>query len=421
MAKHGYAAFAPEDVADAKRGAPDVDLAAYAAARGLTFRGSTILSAFRGVLPAWADYTFNAMSGVLPGGGYGLLEHELEQIATTAGSGIAMNGAFHGARFTARGPSWKGLLLPFLDTERKVPNEPFAPSAIWVPTTKVVVRVPEAALLRRMVVRRADRFPPAGNPKLEAEGLPGFRLAGGGDVDPQLRAAIFGGPAGRVLAGLTHAYVSLVICDGVVALQRNGFARGDAELDALAQAACAIADGVCEACRPLHRPQPFSAHLAPPPPARLRPDPDDPFPRPLPDLADAFARAASELAMTQEDPAAYHRAYPSLPVPGVAQGVLRGRIPGASVDGRLAWHVQSGFARGSLRGAVLVPARAGAATQPGGVLHEETDLYAEVADGIAACWVRVRTTDRLDARPLAERAVATLRRLGLADVDGAAG
>ena len=72
---------------------------------------------------------------------------------------------------------------------------------MWVPTTSANVRVPEAALCPRLVVRRSDRMGPVGNTDLDDVGLPGFRLAGR-VVPDDLRASIFGGVVGEVLRGM---------------------------------------------------------------------------------------------------------------------------------------------------------------------------------------------------------------------------
>jgi hypothetical protein len=52
-------------------------------------------------------------------------------------------------------------------------------------------------------------------------------------------------------------------------------------------------------------------------------------------------------------PLAYHRAFPSVPVPGIACVVFRGRIPGLGVPGRLVVHPE----RDAVRPAVLMAAR----------------------------------------------------------------
>jgi hypothetical protein len=395
MSTHGHAAFAAADVEDARRGRPATDLSAYAQRRGLTVRGQELLDAFAGVQPAWPDYTFNVLSGELAPGLLGLVEHELEEVEVDA-DGLAMPGAFHGARYTGRRSSLLGLLVPFVDLNKKVPDAPFAASAAWVPTTRVALRVPEAALLPRLVARSAERFPMAGNPTLAEEGLSGLRLAGGNHVDPALRRAVFAGAPARALGGLDAAYVAVTICDGLVTVQRNGFVDDAGRLDALVDAAMAVATAAAAAGRDCSTLPP---HVGP-----------------TRDQADAFSRAAVELGLDDEDPVALHHAVPQLPVPGVAVGCLHGRASGWSSPGRLAWFTRRGAAPGALRGAAVFPARPGARTPLGGTPVEGTDLIAEVCGDVAACWRREPAVGRLESRPLTQLAAEAMRRLQLADV-----
>jgi hypothetical protein len=154
--KHGYASFSKDDTEDAKRGEPAGTLDTYAAARGLTPMGQVKLTAFRGVLPAWPDYIFNVVRGVLPGGAIGVLEHELQEVPTDPSRGILWGGTFYDTHYTAKGP--KGFLSKILPFELSVdePKAAFEASALWVPVTATVVRVPETALLPYMVVRPKD-------------------------------------------------------------------------------------------------------------------------------------------------------------------------------------------------------------------------------------------------------------------------
>jgi len=52
------------------------------------------------------------------------------------------------------------------------------------------------------------------------------------------------------------------------------------------------------------------------------------------DLA-GFHAIARERGLDSEDPFAFHRAFCDLPVPGEAYGVMRGRLPGTSLFGRV--------------------------------------------------------------------------------------
>jgi len=408
--KHGYASFSRDDTEDAKRGEPAGTLDAYAAARGLTAMGQVKLTAFRSLLPEWPDYIFNVVRGVLPGGAIGVLEHELQEVPTSTSRGIEWGGTFYDAHFTAKGP--KGFLSKILPFELSVdePKAAFEASALYVPVTAAVVRVPEAALLPYMLVRPKD-FLPIGDPTLDDVGVRGFRILGK-QLPPELRASVFGGPAGEALRTFVHPYVELMATHGGVALRRNGYVHDDDRLDDLAQAASTVARGLAEAAAPLHRPQPFTAEL--PPPGEGAPADIPWFPWPTSEWREAYASVAVELSLTQEDPVELHRAFPKLPVPGLAQGVLRGRLPGAGVDGRLVFLSPGRRSSDDVRGAVLFAASPSAPEfEPGGTLVPETEMYVEVADGIAAVWNRVVGERRLDAASTVERAVATARQVGL--------
>lgn len=392
----GHTAFAREDVADAKRGAPAVDLSGYAAARGLRYLGQSLLGAFRGVLPDWPEYTFNVMRGVLPGGRYGVLEHELQEIPLGGDGEISWPGRYWGTTGVYRR---EGGLRDFLTMgllSKEVPNEPFARAAVFAPTTKVAVRVPETVVLPWLAAKRARYLPFVGHPDLDDQGAPDYRLVGEAVTD-ELRQQLFGGLAAQVLASLDHAYVELQLGYGALSLQRNGYAETEAELDALAEAACALAAAFVEAAQPY-----LSA------PREAVPW----FPKPPLGWGDAVERAAGERGMATEDPLAYHQAFPTNPAPGTAIGVLQGTIPGTDRAGRLAFHVQGSSTAGTCRGVAVWAAPAGApAFEPGGTFVDDLDAYVEVVDGAAVLWNRARTTGGLGSVELAAtaaRAMATL-------------
>jgi hypothetical protein len=91
-----------------------------------------------------------------------------------------------------------------------------------------------------------------------------------------------------------------------------------------------------------------------------------------------------------EDPLAYHRAFPALPVPGLAFAVLRFTPPGGDGIGRIAWHAEQSIARYNTgRNAVLLQAAPGATpTPPGGVRRRDLNLSYAVGDGILSVWQR---------------------------------
>jgi hypothetical protein len=405
--KHSYAAFAIEDIEDAKRGEPDVSLQPWAASRGLEYMGSSLPGAFSGVMPEWKDYVFNVSRGAFNPGRYGCVMHELAEIGLDGGGGPNMPGGYFAVHVNEKIGGLRGFLRREANLGPARPTESFATSSIWLPTTKVVVRIPEAALLPGVVIRSAERFPLMGNPKLDDGGLPGFRIAGT-IIEEPLRLAIAG--AARPLGTLGTAYAGLHATRGVVAVFCNGFVPPE-QMDTLAAVALQIADGLVAVAAPMLAPLPFSTPLPPPafdtwPPGMGKPDHVE---------ADVLNRVAAELGMPQEDALAFHRSHPRCPVPGRAIGVVAGTLPGTATFGRVGFFAQGGLTGGSYRSGVMVPARAGATTPLGGFLDGESDLYVEVADGVAHAWPRARSHGALNAAATVAKAVPTFRRLGLAD------
>jgi hypothetical protein len=103
---------------------------------------------------------------------------------------------------------------------------------------------------------------------------------------------------------------------GRLAVVRNGWPADPAQLDALAQAACAAGDALRDACLLAAPPrtQPFDQPLPTADWPARGVSLDGAFP-PSPWL-EALRTLAGELGMTLEQPAAHHGAFPSLPVPG---------------------------------------------------------------------------------------------------------
>lgn len=401
--KRGRAAFAPEDVPDAERGHPAHDLGPWAAAHGLEGLGQALPSGFVSVVPVWPDYVFGCARGTYDDE-YVTVMHELYEVGVSQ-DGIEMGGGFWGVRSHGRW-SWLGLW------ESGPRNEPFATNAVWVPATRAAARVTQAALVPRLCVRRSDRLPRVGSRDLGPFGVPGFRLADG-DHDERFLSAFLGGEAGGVLRALPHPFVEVVVDAGHVALVRNGYAA-PAELDGFAGALTGLARGLRTAAAGHAVPADLDARLPPPPwvdPAWRSPDRLDVL---SDGWRDAYRRAAFELGLELEDPTEFHRAFPAQPVPGRAQGVLRGPVPGVADDARVAWFADGEHPlHGWVRGAVVFRARPGAATPRGGLRDAESGMQGEVVDGIAACWTVRRTQHRLDAAPLVAAAATTAGRLGL--------
>jgi len=411
VSAHSRAAFAPEDVADARRGHPDParsDLSAWAAAARWELLDRRLPSGFGAVVPAWPEHVFNVARGVLAGDVVATVLHRLYEVALD-GEGLAMDGPFHDV-VSAGAWAWTGAW----GNDRR--TEPFARRAVWVPTTSGAARVPQAALLPSLRLRRADRLPAAHARDLADVGLGGFRLAGetGREID-EVVAAWLDGEAGTTLRALPYPFVEVVVEAGHVALVRNGYAA-PGEIDALVDALAALAGGLRTACASLARPASVATAL--PPPEWAHPDA---VPVGGVDVLDgawwgAYRELAAERGMALEDPAAFHRAFPDQPVPGRAQGVLRGAVAGVPGEVRLAWFADGPApVDGRVRAALLLPAPPGAVAHsaPGGTLVEETGMWVEVAGEVTACWTDVPLSGTLDADRVVAAAVATLRSAGL--------
>lgn len=406
--RHSSAAYAPDDIEDAKRGHPELSLQPWAAARGLEYMGSTLPGAFSPVLPDFKEHVFNLSRGTLAPGRYGYVANELDQVSLGGQGRPNQPGGYVALRVNQKIGGLRSF-LPFsglFDDENR--DDPFGPDAIWLPTTSVGVRTAGLATLPVIRIKSADRYPMGGNPRLDDEGLPGFRMAGSQWVDDQLRAAVAW--AASPLASLGAPFARLRIDRGVLGVTRNGFVVDDVGLDALVVVTLAIVERLSQVMGTLSSPVPFASPLPAPDPASWPPGYD----RPEPHEVDVLQRVAAELAMVPEDPVAFHRAHPTCPVPGRALGVVRGVVPGSGLDGRVGFFVTGGLTAGSYRSAVMVPALPGASTPLGGVLDPTSDLYLEVADGAAFAWPRLRSRGALNAAATVAAAVEAFGRLGLA-------
>jgi hypothetical protein len=404
--KHGYAALAPQDVADAKAGTSGVDLRPYAAERGLEVITGSMPAGFRAAVPAWPEYLENVMRGVLPGGEYGLLYHEKLELPNTGG----MSGTLY-AKVTGKA-SWKDALrfnrtdIPiigdFLDPPSDhSPPEPYDNDSAWVPCTVATLHAPETAAVLPQL--RLDRRHHHGQYDFEHHRTlaGGWHLRTGDGTDEAALARLLAGPVPGVLAGVDAALLQVVVLHGTLILRRNGYLKEPAALDAHATLAAFVAGELRAACLPAAQPRPFTEPL---------PSWDAQAAELPPPWVAAFAALATRLDATLEDPRLLHLAFPSLPVPGNAVAVLR-----LGTGERLVYTEERLVRRAQqVRGALLAAAAPGAATPPGGVREDEL-IVAEVRDGVLACWSK-RTADVTlgEADELISRARETRRRLGLA-------
>lgn len=391
-----HTAYAPEDVEDARRGEPAVSLEPWAASRGLTMPGSRLSGQLITVLPRFPDYQFNVCRGEVVPDRLGQVAHELHEIEAHEGS-VRAGGAFFGTRVVTR----RGF-KSFIGWSDDRPDEPFAANAAWAPTTKVVVRVPEAVLMPRVVIRNAQRMR-IDHPDLAPHGMSGFRMAESGWISPELRAWL--ATACAPLTAISASYVSLTLDHGLLAVARNGFVNDPATLDHLVAVAGTIAGNLAAGAQPAPD---FADPLPPPDPATW-----PGFLTPQPHEIEAFARLAEVNDMTLEDALALHRSFRRLPFPGVAKGVLRGTVPGTGLDGRVVIAAQGGRTSGTYRTVVLAPAAPGATTPVGGSFHQPTDTNVEVSEGVAAAWPRTRTPNGFDSEASIARAVAAMQDLAV--------
>jgi hypothetical protein len=384
MATHNRAAFSKADLPDAKRGHPDFDLRDYATRRGLEFLDHGTPAGYRAALPCDEELQSNVLRGVLPGGEYGVLANEGLEIGFTTDT-PDWGGSYYGLRVIAKGDF--GGILGFVPVANWFVGSSAA-ATVRVPCTLATVRVPETAgTLNRLRFDRRRSAPPFSFGKrtklAELVGEKGWDLYAGTKPDPEVVGRLLAEPVAALVR--THTDDGLfqaVVWYGTLVVRRNGYLRSPEELDELAEAASLLARRLREVCLPLAERQWFDATLPAPQPFRTAPEAPPGF---FVDVA--WCKWAVETAerhgLELEDPLAYHRAFPSVPVPGTACVVLRGTIPRLGVPGRLVVHRE----RGSARPAVVIPAPEGAEpTPPGGRVFPEHGVRLEIIDGLLAVW-----------------------------------
>ncbi|RIK09800.1 MAG: hypothetical protein DCC49_05120 [Acidobacteria bacterium] len=332
--RFGHAAFTPDDVEDARRGHPAVTLEAFAHERGLTSIGQAIHNGFTATQPAWPDYTFNVSVGALPSGRFGLVSHELLELAAVEG-GVRQGGALFDVRVVTRRSASE-----FVGFVKERPNEPFAANAVWVPSTAVHVRTPEIAPLPPITVKRKVMQGFLRDPVLDDYGVPGYMMPGGRGLDDGFVAAV----AERLrpyLPQRNDPWIRLEATHGVVSLAVNGYRADPGDLDHLIQ----LAEGIANALSELAPDSPQVAFSTLGPEAGAAPWPTGML-RPHPLLVNQYAEEAKRLGMHNEDVThlltiARHR-----PMPGLPSGVLAGNFPGTSTMCRLVWTEQGGRTSG---------------------------------------------------------------------------
>ena len=370
MAKHNRAAFSEQDVEDAKRGHPDFELRDHAAKRGMEFLDHAMPAGYRAALPAQDELQSNVLRGALPGGEYGVMAHEGLEIGYSTDS-PDWGGTFYGERVKMKG-DWRPVVGD-------------APSGVArVPCTVAGVRVPETAgthpYLRIDTRRSSPPFTFTNRTKLDdLPATDGWSMWCEPKPERETVKGLVAEPVAELLR--THredGLFQIVVWWGTLVVRRNGFLHPE-ELDELGQAASLTAKRLREVCGALADPEPFGAEL-PAPPSSERDLPAGFFPGEV--WRKWALETAEEHGLELENPLAYHRAFPSVPVPGTAYVVLRGEIPQVG-RGRLVIHRE----RDAVRPAVLIAAPAGAEpTPPGGLPFPAHSARLEIADGLLAVW-----------------------------------
>jgi len=419
-ARHGYAAFAPRDVDDAMRRRPPGSLQGYAAERSLEFKDRGGLAGFRGALPVFPEYVHNLVRGVLPGGRFGILYHELLQ---THGRAMSPIGSFYGVRTSDRGGFFRSLLPNRVDIPivgellDPVPDEgeleAFETPGAWSPCTTAAVLVPEtvAAIgtLRLIVKHRMPFIGGRSNLDLEPFGAPGWRSPVGDRFDDAALSRLFGGAVGAALRPLADLpYASVRVDHGTLVVRRSGYLMDPGDLDAFAATVSALADGLAAVSLDGHAPARFGDPL-PEWPVTAHPENGYPADTPMVWIKD-IAGFAERHRLTLEDPVAWHRAFPSVAVPGKAMAVMRAPSGLRFLFAREVSVLQSR----AVRAAIVFPVAAGTPdTAPGGINQPQSRTVTTVTGGLAAVWSMDWMGYASDADGFADTALAAAAAAGV--------
>ncbi|MGZ4200615.1 MAG: hypothetical protein ACXVRH_00995 [Thermoleophilaceae bacterium] len=405
------AGLRPDDyralIENAERGRPDFDLSAWAACRGLDFRGGMPQSGHLSITCPWSkDVLFNVVRGHWPGGTYGVLCHETRMLTGYS------HGIFHGGAISEPGMDWKGLLNPlelFVPLIGSDDEEYFR-----TPYTTAGSRVPHLATITGVhVARRAERH--VGHNAvwttrpLDDLGLDGHWVAAiRRNSDQATAERLLAGPVRELLREQQGLGFELRIEYGQAIVARQDYLRRDEDLDALVAAAERLATEAREICVPRYGARQLDCELDPPDwLAAVREQPGKQATSwPIGALVNRVVAIADERGLAVEDPLGFHAAFPGLNVPGQAFGVLRGTLPGTSLSGRLVslaerrmWlpdglreHLTDPGGQVGADAVVLAVDPATASTAPEGEL--EGDVRVAVAGGVLTAW---RKRDRWQA------------------------
>lgn len=371
-------------ISDGFRGRPDVDLAGYAASRGLDFRGQRGLAGYFGAAAISGELMWNVMRGELPGGRTGALMHNVALLDPDHASG-----QFYGMKAEKVGGISATDFIPLSDL--------FSPNIMFfrLPETLVNIRLPASVptLVSFHVARRRERARGSKSTDFLVErdlGHGDWRLVCNKRTDRDLLERVVRGPLGEVLGREQELGFTIEYAFGQLLVRRQDFVSDPDELDAFCRQAVGLADGIAA----LDPPGPVPADFDAPLPeaewyAEIAAKPEDRY---IDATSSAWlepmVRYATARGMRVEDARAFHTAFASLPIPGMAFGVAAGpglrlaaacerRIEDLSVY-KKEWP-DAGMTAGC--NMVLLPTTAPDTTEPDGALHEGTVRYA-VRDGV---------------------------------------
>jgi hypothetical protein len=399
--------------ADAVRGRPDAELSGWAARRGLRFRGATAQGGHLSVTCPWSqDLLFNVVRGHWPGGTDGVVCHEVRIYGESA------RGFFHPREWsTASNGNGRGRrIIDAVDFIADLTGHPLplmtgggGECYFKVPYTSAGARVPHLASVTGLhVARRAERYTPAdtlfgvweSRPLDDLDVPDRWMLAVRKHSDPDAVERLLRGPIRDLLSVQQGLGFEIRIEYGQVVVSRQDFLKRDEDLDALVTAAETLARAVRDLCVPPGGARDVATELGPPSwldAVRRRPGKKHTL-WPIGALLERVVQVADERGMAVEDPRAFRAAFGGLNVPGEAFGVLRGRLPGTALTGRLlccaerpmilpedfrAFLTDPGGPAGC--DVAVLPVRADAPTTvPEGAVHG--DLRVAVADGVLTAW-----------------------------------
>ena len=381
------AAFSREDVGDAKRGQPALSLSEYAAGRGLQYIDHNTPAGYRAAMPCDPEFQFNVMRGILPGREHGILAHEALGVPWIADD-IAWSGWFEKVDVPKRsGFRLRDLaigLIPYADwfTGWGGGVENYEP--IRAPCTVAAVRVPESAGVQpHLRIDNRDAAPPYDFGNDADLGAIGLLLQADPPPPSDLLDAFLAEPVASTLeAHSGDPLFQVLLTFATLVVRRNGYIADPGQLDELCTIAGSLARNARDACRARLQRKPFEEPLEPPAWQM-----GGELPRGFalkPHWQEWAASTAARYGLALEGAVAYHRAFPSAPVPGFAHVVMRGTLPVLGVPGRLVVQTEPGAARA----AVVVPAPPGvsSASPDSDRIDTFPAVRLEVRDGLAGIY-----------------------------------